>query len=465
MFGKLIDKKLLSVQTKDGKLSLFALALPLFFSQISSVLMSFVQTIVAKRYEQGFFVVPVTIAATGNTFLQVLNMTVGTGASILLSAYLGAGKKKECEELVGTALILSLLFSCAISFIGLLFAEPLLNFMGMKKAEYAMYRPYALTIYKLRLIEFVVWLIGYTAIACLRCYGHTKIGFWASFVSNIVNLVGVVLFLFVFEISKENASLVFAFCPIAGLSVFSALGLFCLRIKKIPTKTTFNFRLCRKIFSVGIPANISQIFYQLSQIATTSICTNLPPTAYLAKTYISQIVRFTCMFGYSIGQANSVMVGRLCGMGEADVAYKVHMQNLKVVVFCNVLLSTLCAFSGKKLLQWLFGASGDVLAFSSVFYIDIAVELGRGMNHVGEFGLNSTGDVKFTTTMSVLSCWLFSVGLSYLFVTVLHRSLNCMWIAFAIDELLRGVSYLIRWKKQTWKKQFEKMMSEKNGVA
>ncbi len=243
-----IDKNLMSVQTKDGNLKLFSLALPLFFSQISSVLMSFVQTIVAKSYEQGFFVVPVTIAATGNTFLQVLIMTVGTGTSILLSAYLGAEKKKDCKELIGTSMILSWLFSFAIAFCGFIFAEPLLNFMGMYKAEYAMYRPYALTIFKLRLIEQVVWSAGYTAIACLRCYGHTRIGFVASLASNIVNLVGVVLFLFVFKVPLEKASFVFALSSIAGCGCFSVVGISWLRVKKIPASIKINFQLCKKIF-------------------------------------------------------------------------------------------------------------------------------------------------------------------------------------------------------------------------
>lgn len=458
---KIIDRKLLAIETDDGKLSLFKLALPLFFSAISTTLMSFVQTVVAKSYLDGFFVVPITIASTAMSFLQVVAMTVGTGTSILLSAFIGAGKREECKKLVGNSLILSVVFALVIAGFGFVLAEPLLNFMGMSKAEYAVYRVYALTIYKIRLIEIVVWLIGYTAIACLRCYGHTRIGLFASLASNVVNLVVVVLFLFAAGVQKEGAAAVFGSSPVAGCAAFTALGLICLRAKKIPLEKRLSVKLCKKIFYVGVPASISQVFYSLSQIVTTSICTNLVEAAYLAKTYITQITQFTYKFGYSVGQANSVMVGRLCGMGKTDVAFREHNQNLKIVIFCNVVLSALCAAFGNPLLKLCFGASDAVLAYSSVFFIDIAVQFGRGMNHVGEFGLNSTGDVKFTTAISVASCWAFGVGLAYIFVIVSGLGLYGMWLAFAIDELFRGCMYFIRWQKQGWKKQFYKMMKEK----
>ena len=456
---KWIDKELLSVETDEGKLSLFRLSLPIFLNMISSLLISFVQTIAARRYMDGFLVVPITIAATGFSFLQTIVMLIGTGAAILLSAYLGRKAYDDCKKIVGTSLILSLIFALAVALIGLAASGPLLKFMGMNKEEYAVYQPHALAIFKWRMAELVVWSVGNDAISCLRCYGHTKIGFIAGLATNVVNIAGVVFSLFVLKIPAESAVLALSLISVASSVVFTAIGLVFLRVKKIPAAARLDRTFTKKIFQVGVPAGISQIFYSLSQIVTTSICTRLPQAAYLAKTYLQQITQFVYKFGYSIGQANAIIVGRLCGMGDPERADRIHRQDLKIVLLCNMALSVLCMIFGRSFLRLFFGADESILAFSFVFVIDIAVEFGRGMNHVGENGLNATGDVRFTTICSIASCWVFSVGLSYLFVAVLGWSLYGMWIAFAVDELFRGTAYLIRWKKQGWKKEFEKMMA------
>lgn len=463
MTNKWIDKDLMSIDMGTERLSLFQLSLPIFLNLISSVLISFVQTIAAKKYLDGFFIVPITIATTGFSFLQTIVMLVGTGASILLSVYLGKKEYAESKKIVGTALIISLSFSLALAILGFVLSKPLLMFMGMNKSEYEVYQPYALTIFKFRMLELVIWSVGNVALACLRCYGYTRVGFFAGLVSNVVNIVSVIIALFVICISKEIAAIIFALISIGSAIIFTAIGILYFCIKKIPVDFKVSLRWTKKIFEVGIPAGISQIFYSLSQIVTTSICTSLPESAYLAKTYMQQIIQFVYRFGYSIGQANAIMIGRLCGMNELGLADRLHRQNMKIVLICNIVFSLICMIFGKQFLSWFFGADESILAFSYIFFIDLAVEIGRGMNHVGENGLNAAGDVKYTTIISILSCWVFGVGLAYLFVIVFKWSLLGLWLAFVIDELFRGISYYIRWRKQSWKKAYYKMTDDKSG--
>ena len=89
-----------------------------------------------------------------------------------------------------------------------------------------------------------------------------------------------------------------------------------------------------------------------------------------------------------------------------------------------------------------------------VLAIDFFVEIGRAFNHMGEFGLNGVGDVYATTIISVSSCWLISVLLAYIFGVLLDMKLVGIWLAFAIDEIVRGMLYLIRWCSGRWKKKF-----------
>jgi Na+-driven multidrug efflux pump len=195
----------------------------------------------------------------------------------------------------------------------------------------------------------------------------------------------------------------------------------------------------------------------LSQTITTIICLSLSPDDYQAKIYVTQLVYFVYIFGYSIGQANSILTGRVCGMGDLDKADKMHDQNLRLVLFSNMLLSVCFLVLSKPMLRLFYDASDAIVAAAAIiFWIDIAVEFGRGMNHIGQFALNATGDVNFTTVISIVSCWACSVGLAFVFVSIFHWGLPGIWIAFAIDEFFRGTLYLIRWKRGTWRKSYEK---------
>jgi Na+-driven multidrug efflux pump len=145
-------------------------------------------------------------------------------------------------------------------------------------------------------------------------------------------------------------------------------------------------------------------------------------------------------------------------MGKLDLADKMHKENLKIVLLCNGVLAVLFAVLGRPILQLFFNADAAVMAYAGILFIDIFVELGRGMNHIGQYGLNATGDVHFTTFISIISCWACSVGLAYVFGIVCNLGLFGFWIAFAIDELFRGSLYFFRWLKKDWQKRFTRII-------
>ena len=143
-------------------------------------------------------------------------------------------------------------------------------------------------------------------------------------------------------------------------------------------------------------------------------------------------------------------------MNLLDKADKFTRQNYKIVIGINTTLSLILFALGRPLISLFFGASEGVLEFVTVvMLIDVIVEFGRGMNHIGQFSLNATGDVKFTTIISVVSCWACSVGLAYLLGISFNMGLYGIWTAFAVDELFRGTLYFLRFKKQGWKNKFK----------
>ena len=84
---------------------------------------------------------------------------------------------------------------------------------------------------------------------------------------------------------------------------------------------------------------------------------------------------------------------------------------------------------------------------STVVVIDLFVEIGRALNNTLSGALQATGDVMYQ---------LVSVALSYLFGIVLGYGLNGIWVAFALDEAVRGLILLHRWNSKKWMEKAEK---------
>ena len=101
LFNKFIDKDLLSVGEGKNKLSVFSLALPIFFESIGVHLIGLVQSAMSAHYEGGFFVTVTAIPSTIlSLFLNVIAM-ITTGMSIILSITLGRGQNSNCKKIIG----------------------------------------------------------------------------------------------------------------------------------------------------------------------------------------------------------------------------------------------------------------------------------------------------------------------------------------------------------------------------
>ena len=95
-----IDKELLTINDEKSKLSLFSLALPLFFGSISTNLIALVQTIMSAYYANGYYVIPTSLSALPvNVIMQVL-LLVASGTTILLSVLIGRKDEEKCRKLI-----------------------------------------------------------------------------------------------------------------------------------------------------------------------------------------------------------------------------------------------------------------------------------------------------------------------------------------------------------------------------
>lgn len=94
----------------------------------------------------------------------------------------------------------------------------------------------------------------------------------------------------------------------------------------------------------------------------------------------------------------------------------------------------------------------QVLALGkTILFIEIFLEIGRAVNIVMVRALQAAGDIKTPVTVGIVCMWSIAVGLAYFFGVVLELGLVGIWIGMAVDECVRAVIFIYRWRSGAWK--------------
>ena len=195
---------------------------------------------------------------------------------------------------------------------------------------------------------------------------------------------------------------------------------------------------------------MNNMAYGSSQLVTTAIITRAGTSMVAAKVYASNLITYVSQIACSIAQANIILTGYRAGNGEFDEAMKLTRKVNILAIVSNIVCSLLLMAVRFPLLRLFTHDEEIILIAASIMVLDLPVEIGRALNNVFAGSLQAVGDVLFQLIVNQASAWLVSVGLSYVFGIALGWGLQGVWLAFAIDELTRGLILMARWKRQKW---------------
>ena len=284
--------------------------------------------------------------------------------------------------------------------------------------------------------------------------GHTRAPLMINLTINLINLVGDYLVVYHPEIIPVN--------PVSGVAYASVLGrvggLILAAWVVSRTGVRISPRQLRPFpkdelmlsLSIGIPGGLNNIAYTLSQLITTSIISLTGDVMVATKVYASNLINYIALVGMAFAQASTIMVGYRIGAGNYKEANQIRSLVTRIALLSNAFFSLLLISVRTPLMRF-FTDDPTILSIASViFVIDFAVEIGRALNNTIAGALQAAGDVTYQLIVNQASGWLISVGFSYLFAIVFGWGLYGVWIAFALDELTRGLILLHRWKSQKW---------------
>lgn len=184
------------------------------------------------------------------TLLTSFGTLIGLGGSILMAMRMGAGRKKQSENILAHSFLMLVLFSAVLTILFLLLKDYLLNWFGASTATF----PYAdsyMTIYTVGTF-FALMAVGLNYF--ITCQGFPGVGMMTVIVGALTNILLDPVFIFGFHMNVAGA----AIATVIAQFVSCAFAFRFLIGKRIPVKITLlrkkNFSpvIVQRILALGV---------------------------------------------------------------------------------------------------------------------------------------------------------------------------------------------------------------------
>ena len=231
------------IKTQPIPKLIWALSAPAVLSLLLNALNTAIDGIFVAKSAGITALSAVTVSFGVILIIQALSLLIAAGASASISLKMGKSDKQGAEKIIGSACMLSILFSAAITIIGLLTIKPLLSLYGAN-ADNMVYAKEYITVILSGSFFFVT----------------------AQSMNNCVKGMGYAVFIFVFKWGVFGAAL----STVIGNCVCMLLAMQFLCSKKSAGNlkpSNINLSASKKIMSTGAPASITQ--FALSLVSLT----------------------------------------------------------------------------------------------------------------------------------------------------------------------------------------------------
>ena len=435
------------------------LIIPLFLEQLLTILVGLADTFVISFVSEAA-VSGVSLVNSFNTIFIFLFTALASGGAVIVSQYIGSKKMAEAGEAASQLLMVSTIFSASIVILLLLFGRPILGLIFGRVEEDVMERAASVmeacvTYLRISAYSYPALAVYNAGAALYRSIGKTSVTMYIAVVSNVINVVGNLIGVFVFHAGVAGVAY-----PSLIARTFSAAAVTVLCFRKVNgvyyTKQwiyRWNAGLLKRILGIAVPNGVEQGIFQFVKVALSSIVA-LFGTCQIAANGIAQSIwSLAALVCVTMGPVFITVIGQCMGAGDAGQAEYYFHKLLKVTLLFSVVWNT-AVFALTPVIMPFFDVTPETRSLTvwlvlihNVFNciaFPFADPLGKG--------LRAAGDVKFTVVWSTVTTIGVRLLASVLLAIVFDMGVIGIALAMSFDWCVRAVAFYIRFRGGKWKK-------------
>lgn len=424
--------------------------LPLLMEQFLLMLVGMADTMVVS-YAGEAAVSGVSLVNSFNTIFINLFTALASGGAVVVSQYIGRRDMKMASESSSQLLMVATVFAVVISIPVLIWKVPLLKGLFGKVEPDVMEA--CKTYLRISVYSFPALGIYNAGTALYRSIGKTSVTMKISIVSNLINVAGNLIGVFVFRAGVAGVAY-----PSLIARTFSAvvITLLCFREKEVRYVGRWIFQwnreLLKKMLSIAIPNGVESGIFQFVKVALSSVVA-LFGTYQIAANGISQSIwSVAALISVTMGPVFITVIGQCMGAGDIRQAEYYFRKLTKVTVCISVAWNTLI-FLITPLLIKIFAVSrqtGQMILYLVLIHNIANAVVFPFADPLGK-GLRAAGDAMFTMGISLFTTIGVRLILSILLGIVLDLGVIGIALAMCLDWTVRGVIFWIRFRQGKWK--------------
>lgn len=433
---------------------IFALALPALAENLLNTLVSMVDTMMVSGYSSAA-VAAVGLTAQLRMLILSVFMSLGIGCTALISRAKGMNDSENATHVFMQTLTLTALVTFCITAVMLSCLRPLLHLLSggdlsgqiMEMAE----RYYIIQIYGIPLLSFT-----YVMNAALRGVGNTKIAFYTSLASNVVNVF--------FNYCLINGHLGFPALGVEGASIATVIGqgvaLAGCILTLVRGKQFIHLRLRKAlpldrailggIALVAVPLLLEQLILRVGMMLFTRIVASLGDMEYTIHIIAMNIQSLSFTTGMAFGVAVSTLTGQCLGRKNPRCARDLVRQTLHMNLIVSILVALLLIFCGRHLVA-LYSPEKRVQEVGAALLRIVALSNPlSNARFVYNNALRCAGDSRYTAFSTMAGVLVVRPLLAAVLVYGCGMGLTGVWIALVSDAVVCYVLGRRRWHSAKW---------------
>ena len=429
-----------------------SLLIPVVLEQLLNSIMGTADTMMVSNVGSAA-ISAVSLVDSINVLVIQAFSALAAGGAIICAQYIGQRSKEKANESARQVLFIITAISVAVSLICLVFQKPLLRLI-FGSVEPAVMRA-SETYFFYTALSFPFIAAYDSAASIFRAQDNTKGPMIISMISNVMNIAGNAVMIWVFHMGVAGAAL----STLISRIFCAVVVIIQLRKERegqeIVVRDYFKIRpdwsMIRRILGLGIPSGVENSMFQLGKLAIQSTVSTLGTAAIAAQAMTNILENLNGIAAIGVGVGLMTIVGQCLGAGRKDEAVY-YIKKLCVIAEVIIIISCLGVFALTKPITILGGMEKESadMCFHMVMWITIVKPLVWIMAFIPGYGLRAAGDVKFSMIVSCCTMWACRFCLCVFLIRVMGFGPMGVWIGMFADWTLRGIIFTWRFHSRKW---------------
>ncbi len=423
---------------------------PLFFEQLLVMLVGLADTFFISQAGEAA-VAGVSLVNQFNTVFIFLFTALAAGGAVVVSQYVGMRDRDLASETASQLLMFSAVFSVAMSVAVLLFARQLLGLMFGRVEPDVMAA--CLTYLRISALSYPALAVYNAGAALFRSVGKTSITMVVSIVSNVINVVGNYVGIFVLHAGVAGVAWPSLVARMASAAIITWMAFRERDVRyRIRWIGRWNGPMLAKIGGIAVPNGAENAIFQLVKVALSSIVALFGTYQIAANGVAQSIWSLAALAGSAFGPVFITVIGQCMGAGDVEAASRYFGRLMRITLVFSVAWN-IAVFAATPLILRFYALEPQTIAL-----VIQLVALHNTFNAlVFPFsgclgnGLRATGDVAFTMWVSIACTLAVRLVLSYVLGVLLGMGVMGIAWAMCADWLARAVALIWRWRSGAWK--------------